>query len=155
MIENGATTIWELWNGNTADPNMNSQNHVMLLGDLLTWFYENLAGIRTDKTGVGFKKIIMKPCFPQGLSFVNASYNSVHGMIKSEWKKTGNTLEWKVVVPANTTALLYVPARSVDDITEAGKTVSSPGDAQVIKWENNIATIQIGSGEYHFTSQLN
>ena len=34
MIDNGATTIWELWNGDTADPAMNSHNHVMLLGDL-------------------------------------------------------------------------------------------------------------------------
>jgi alpha-L-rhamnosidase len=41
MIENDATTIWELWNGNTAAPDMNSYNHVMLLGDLIIWFYEN------------------------------------------------------------------------------------------------------------------
>ena len=39
MIDKGATTIWELWNGDTADPAMNSGNHVMLLGDLLTWYY--------------------------------------------------------------------------------------------------------------------
>ncbi|HUP11593.1 MAG TPA: family 78 glycoside hydrolase catalytic domain, partial [Niastella sp.] len=45
MVKNGATTIWELWNGNTANPSMNSQNHVMLLGDLLVWMYENAAGI--------------------------------------------------------------------------------------------------------------
>ncbi|MBK6936897.1 MAG: family 78 glycoside hydrolase catalytic domain [Chitinophagaceae bacterium] len=56
MAANGATTIWELWNGNTANPSMNSQNHVMMLGDLLIWYYENLAGIRSDKTEVGFKK---------------------------------------------------------------------------------------------------
>ena len=40
----GATTIWELWNGDTANPAMNSGNHLMLVGDLITWFYENLAG---------------------------------------------------------------------------------------------------------------
>ena len=43
MAEQGATTIWELWNGNTANPAMNSGNHVMLLGDFLPWCYENLA----------------------------------------------------------------------------------------------------------------
>ena len=67
MVENGATTIWELWNGNTANPEMNSQNHVMMLGDLLIWYYENLAGICTDKTDVGFKKIIFKPSDQPGL----------------------------------------------------------------------------------------
>ena len=38
MIEHGATTIWELWNGNTADPTMNSGNHVMLVGDFVSGF---------------------------------------------------------------------------------------------------------------------
>ena len=53
MVANGATTIWELWNGNTANPGMNSQNHVMLLGDLLIWYYENLAGIRSRQNRSG------------------------------------------------------------------------------------------------------
>ncbi|MDR1675436.1 MAG: family 78 glycoside hydrolase catalytic domain, partial [Tannerella sp.] len=53
MIEKGATTIWELWNGDTADPAMNSRNHVMLLGDLIIWYYENLAGIKNDPSSVG------------------------------------------------------------------------------------------------------
>jgi alpha-L-rhamnosidase len=47
MLEHGAT-IWELWNGNTADPGMNSHNHVMLVGDLETWLHEELAGIEPD-----------------------------------------------------------------------------------------------------------
>ena len=44
----GATTVWELWNGDTADPAMNSGNHVMQIGDLAVWMYEYLAGIRSD-----------------------------------------------------------------------------------------------------------
>ena len=83
MAENGATTIWELWNGNTANPRMNSQNHVMLLGDLIVWYYENLAGIKA--TEPGFKKIEMKPAMIEGLSYAKASYHSVQGLIKSEW----------------------------------------------------------------------
>ena len=57
----GATTIWELWNGDTADPAMNSGNHVMLVGDLGIWLYENLAGIKPDPEQPGFKHIIMRP----------------------------------------------------------------------------------------------
>jgi len=112
MIENGATTIWELWNGNTADPSMNSHNHVMLLGDLLIWYYECLAGISTDKEQVGFKKIIMKPVFPQGLDYVNASYESVYGKIGSNWQKDQNKkqIRWHITIPANTSAELTLPA---------------------------------------------
>ncbi|GFI52239.1 hypothetical protein IMSAGC021_00538 [Muribaculaceae bacterium] len=52
MTENGATTIWELWNGDKAAPSMNSGNHVMLLGDLLPWCFEHLAGIAPGADGL-------------------------------------------------------------------------------------------------------
>jgi alpha-L-rhamnosidase len=153
MIANGATTIWELWNGNTADPGMNSQNHVMMLGDLLIWYYENLAGIRTDKTDVGFKKIIMKPSLPDDLYFVNASYKSIHGIIKSGWKKNDKTFEWTISIPANTSATVYIPAKSINDVMETGKELSKAEGVQSVKWENGSAIVQIGSGQYKFISK--
>lgn len=64
MIKNGATTIWELWNGDTADPAMNSANHVMLLGDLLIWYYEDLAGIKCASRCSRFQKVGDGACFP-------------------------------------------------------------------------------------------
>ena len=74
MVEKGATTIWELWNGDTADPAMNSGNHVMQIGDLAVWMYEYLAGIRSDPEKPGFKHIIIHP-YPAGdLTFVKASH---------------------------------------------------------------------------------
>lgn len=150
MAENGATTIWELWNGNTADPGMNSQNHVMLLGDLLTWFYENLAGIRTNKTDVAFKKIIMKPTIPAGLDFVKASYNSFHGLIKSEWKNSMDQFEWKISIPANTSATVYIPANSVEEITENGSTTANNKDIKFIKEDDGAVVLEIVSGNYTF-----
>ena len=155
MVANGATTIWELWNGNTADPGMNSQNHVMLLGDLLTWYYENLAGIRSDKTDVAFKKIVMKPNLPAGLEFVNASYNSMHGLIKSAWQKNVDKFEWNVTIPANSSAVVHIPARSANDIMESGMEISKAEGVQSVKFENGIAIIHVGSGEYKFVSKLN
>jgi alpha-L-rhamnosidase len=150
MAANGATTIWELWNGNTADPNMNSQNHVMMLGDLLIWYYENLAGIRTDKTSVGFKKITMKPSLPAGLEFVNASYKSAYGLIKSNWKNSIHKFEWTISIPANTTATVHIPANSVDEIVESGKTIASDADIKFIKMDKGAAVFEIASGTYHF-----
>ena len=154
MVANGATTIWELWNGNTADPGMNSQNHVMLLGDLLTWYYENLAGIRSDKTDVAFKKIIMKPNLPADLDFVNASYNSMHGLIKSDWKKNADQFEWNVTIPANSSAVINIPARSLTDVMESGVDISKAEGVQSVKFENGIAIVQVGSGNYKFISKI-
>lgn len=107
MVRNGATTIWELWNGNTADPAMNSGNHVMLLGDLIIWEYECLGGIRAIEPG--YKKIQLKPYPIDGLDFVNCSYESVSGRIESNWRHDGNRFEWDITIPANTEAEVWIP----------------------------------------------
>ena len=118
MVRNGATTIWELWNGNTADPAMNSGNHVMLLGDLILWEYEYLGGIRALEPG--YKKIQLKPYPIDGLDFVNCAYNSVSGRIESNWKRNGNHFEWEIVIPANTEAEVWVPTKKGYEIKNLG-----------------------------------
>jgi alpha-L-rhamnosidase len=159
MAENGATTIWELWNGNTAAPEMNSGNHVMLLGDLITWLYEYLAGIKTDEANPAFKHIIMQPIpipdLPdgqKGLTFVKASYKSMYGLIKSEWNLDGIVFKWKVEIPANTSASLYIPAQSEKDVTVDGKSVVEVRGVKFLKFENGKAVYLVGSGKYEFTS---
>ncbi len=108
MAEHGATTIWELWNGDTASPKMNSGNHVMLLGDLLSWLYEDVAGIGAGDEG--FKHISMQPDFSvDELDDIDASYQSVYGKIVSRWKKEHGKLFWHVEIPANTKATLHLP----------------------------------------------
>ncbi len=153
MAENGATTIWELWNGNTANPQMNSQNHVMLLGDLLIWMYENLAGIKSDTKEVAFKKIIMKPLPVDGLSFVRSSYQSSQGLIKSDWKNSDQKFEWQITIPANTKAVISIPAVSEKMIFENGKPVSTVEGIRFIKMDGKTAVFEIGSGNYSFVSQ--
>jgi alpha-L-rhamnosidase len=152
MIENGATTIWELWNGNTADPAMNSHNHVMLLGDLLIWFYEYLAGIQNAPGYIGFEKIVMRPYPVEGLDFVKASYHSIHGLIKSSWNKDGQTFQWDITVPGNTTALVYVPATNKAQVTEGGVKASSAKGVKFVKMEDGYAVFEVGSGSYLFQS---
>jgi alpha-L-rhamnosidase len=104
MAVHGATTIWELWNGNTADPAMNSQNHIMLLGDLLTWCFEDLAGIAPAEPG--FKKIRLNPAFPKRLDSVKAAYECPYGMIISQWRRVGDSIIWDFTIPPNTSAIL-------------------------------------------------
>lgn len=150
MIENGATAIWELWNGNTAAPNMNSYNHVMMLGDLLIWYYEHLAGIKSSEESPGFKEMIMKPEPVEGLDFVNASHESAYGLIRSAWKKNDNTFSWEVTIPANTRARLYIPAKSEKGIKESGKQLSVSAGVRFTGMEGDRAVVEIGSGEYRF-----
>ena len=109
MIENGATTIWELWNGNTANPAMNSGNHVMLLGDVLPWCYERLGGISPLKPG--FKETLIAPDFMVNiLNKVEVSHSTPYGPVRSFWQRNGDeSIEWQVSIPANTKAVLVMP----------------------------------------------
>lgn len=117
MVRKGATTIWELWNGDTASPDMNSANHVMLLGDLLPWCYEKLAGIAPDRRNPGFKRIIMKPDFSiTGLDGVVASHNSPYGVIRSEWHRKDGHIDWRISIPVNCSATVFLPDGEVKEI---------------------------------------
>jgi len=125
MAANGATTIWELWNGNTASPKMNSGNHVMLLGDLLPWCYENLAGIKTSYEETAFKHIVLKPDFDiPDLENVNASYITPYGKVTSKWKKTPMHLDWEIAIPANTTAEVHLPNGNTEQVGSGSYTYS-------------------------------
>jgi len=154
MIEKGATTIWELWNGDTANPAMNSHNHVMLVGDLDIWFFEHLAGIKTDPERPGFKHIIFRPRPVSDLDFARASYNSMHGNIMSEWDIEGDTLTLSVTIPANTTGTVYVPAHDANDVAESGKPAAQSEQVKFIRMEDGAAVYEIGSGNYTFVSKM-
>ncbi len=149
MVEKGATTIWELWNGDTANPKMNSQNHVMLLGDLIIWYYENLAGIKCAPDSPGFGKIIMKPDFTEGLSFVNSSYKSMHGLIKSSWKKGEDALKWDIEIPANSVAEVYMPGDR-NSVYESKTPAKKVKGIKYLRSENGRSVFLIGSGSYSF-----
>jgi alpha-L-rhamnosidase len=145
MVGKGATTIWELWNGDTADPAMNSGNHVMLVGDLVIWLYENLAGIKADPAQPGFKHIIMKPTLVDGLNSVKATHRSPYGPIVSEWKRDGAQWRWHVEIPPNATATLYMP-------TPSFSVYPALRDSDRIEGDDKEAGLRIGSGSFDFRS---
>jgi alpha-L-rhamnosidase len=144
MIERGATTIWELWNGDTADPAMNSGNHVMLVGDFVAWLYEYVAGIRPDPEQPGFKHIIMKPTLVDDLKFVKATHRSPYGLISSEWHKDEMNFDWEIEVPPNTTATVYVPIII--------SSPNGPNPPYEVNREGSYSQLNVGSGKYHFQS---
>ena len=151
MIANDATTIWELWNGNTADPAMNSHNHVMLVGDLVIWCYENVAGICSDPGAPGFRHIIMRPTVVGDLTHVEATHHCPYGLIRSAWKRSGNEFQWTVITPPNTTATLYLPAASADEVTEGGKPLAQASGVRLIGQQGDRLVVEVGSGEYRWS----
>ena len=147
MIDNGATTIWELWNGNTANPAMNSGNHVMLLGDLIIWYYEDLAGIKNHPESVAFKKLLMEPKFPEGLTHVNATYNSVRGEIISEWSKENGQFIWDITIPGNTSAIVKLP-KELNIVSPEGEGVRN------VSYSDYGVEIELGSGTHQIIGNI-
>jgi alpha-L-rhamnosidase len=112
MIRQGATTIWELWNGNSAEPFMNSRNHVMLLGDLLTWLFEDVAGIQPRTAG--FEQITLRPHFI--LDSVDCKHESIRGPIHSRWETKDGKIEWSVSLPPNVETFVELRAESAKSV---------------------------------------
>jgi len=154
MAEHGATTVWELWNGDTADPSMNSGNHVMLIGDFIIWLYENLGGIQCDSGAIGFKKIVIKPTPVADLKWVKAQYDSPYGRIVSSWKLDDSNLMLNVTVPANTTATVFMPTQNAARLTESGKPVEKAEGVKFLRMQSGAAVYSVVSGTYRFQSKF-
>lgn len=125
LIEHGATTTWERWNGDQmrGDPSMNSYNHYAY-GAVAEWMYRYAAGIDASTTDPGFHTIYLHPNFDSRLGHLNFSYESTYGTVVSNWKVQGTDVEWNVTVPANSRATLPVDASNGSSFTLDGLPLS-------------------------------
>jgi alpha-L-rhamnosidase len=153
MVEKGATTVWELWNGDTADPAMNSGNHVMLVGDLVIWFYEYLAGIKSDPAQPGFKHILMRPQPLGDLQWVKATHHSPYGRIASAWRLEQGRFLWEITIPPNSTATVFVPGQTVATVLVNGKPAERSNAVKFLGMEQGSAKFEVESGTYKFEAK--
>ncbi|MFV0528713.1 MAG: family 78 glycoside hydrolase catalytic domain [Lachnospiraceae bacterium] len=122
QVKEGATTVWEHWDGKKTDgtmwsADMNSFNHYAY-GAIGEWIYRVAAGIECDEAKPGFKHTIIMPHAGGGLSYMNTSYNSIYGTIVSNWKREGAHIALHVEIPCNTT--WEVRLKDVRELKEAG-----------------------------------
>lgn len=121
-IEKGATTIWEDWMG--IDKNgvpKNSLNHYAP-GASLSWLYSHCAGIRS--LSPGFERVQIKPVPGGDLQWVKASYQSIHGMIRSEWRVEGERFILETEVPAGIYCEIILPDGTHKEMKNGGIMVS-------------------------------
>lgn len=117
-VKNGATSIWERWNGWTkkdgpGDVNMNSYSHYAY-GAVVEWMYDTIAGI--DHTGKGFQNIILKPQPGGSLKHAEAEFDSPYGIIKSSWRKNGTRFIYDITIPTNTQATVKLPVTNLKNV---------------------------------------
>jgi alpha-L-rhamnosidase len=167
-VEQGATTIWEHWDSYTKahgfggmdgkqNASMNSFDHYSF-GAVGEWMLNDLAGIQS--AAPGYEKIIIHPHPPSPdrnrehapIDWVKAHYDSIHGRIASAWRRTADKFELDVQIPANTTATIYLPTGDPDSIRESGQPLASAADVKLLRSENQLAVLGVGSGSYHFAT---
>ncbi len=154
MVRMGATTIWERWNsilpdGRIHEPSMNSFNHYAF-GCVGEWLFGIVAGIQELEPG--FKRIRIRP-IADGFSFVRARYHSVRGLIAVEWRKENGRFHLQVQVPANTTALVFVPTKDPSKVTESGQLASQSEGVRFLGTQDGFAVYEVGSGRYYFVTE--
>jgi alpha-L-rhamnosidase len=149
-VTQGATTIWERWDGQKPDgtfqsAGMNSFNHYAY-GAIGEWLYNYVAGIQIDPENPGYKHFFLAPHPGGGLTHAKAVYKSMYGEIKSDWKTEGNQMVYDVTIPANTTATVTLPSASPEKVLLNDSPLKN--DAQQ---NDEGVTLKLGSGEYRFS----
>ncbi len=153
-VVNGATSVWERWNSYTIENGfggnngMNSFNHYSL-GAVGSWMMEYQAGIGRGETA-GFQSFVLQPLPGGHFTYVKAAYDSQYGRIESGWTaEDGKLATYDAIVPANTTAILYLPATE----EEAQSLMDIAGASYEGMEEHNgmmTAVFELESGSYHF-----
>jgi alpha-L-rhamnosidase len=157
-VKMGATTIWERWDGQKPDssfqtPGMNSFNHYAY-GAIGDWMYRNITGLDTYEDGAGYKKTIIRPHPGGKLVYANADLETGYGKLSSHWKMADGKFLLDVEIPANTTADIFIPAASADEIMENEKPLSESKEVKLAGKEGKYIELHTGSGNYHFSAVL-
>jgi alpha-L-rhamnosidase len=119
------------------------------------WLYQSVLGIQPDPAGPGFKRFILapQPDPATGLTAASGWYDSPYGRIVSQWKMEDSKFNMDVVIPPNTTATVYVPAKSEAEVAESGKPAAKTPGVKFLRMESGAAVYEVGSGCYSFASE--
>ena len=145
QLAKGATALTESW---SALPT-NSNNHFML-GHLMEWFYRGILGIDQSKSSIAYKEILIKPGVVGDLVSAKGSYQSIYGTVSVDWKKQNGSFQLRTEIPANTTAIVYLPTTTSSTVFEGNEPVHKKKDIRFVGIENGKAKFNVGSGVYDF-----
>lgn len=112
MPKNGATTIWESWEGTQTQGGIASLNHYSK-GAVCEWLFKTMCGIRVD----GENHFVIAPRPGGSFTYAKASYRSIYGEVESGWEKTESGCTFLIRIPENTSAMIILPDGSNQTVT--------------------------------------
>jgi alpha-L-rhamnosidase len=142
MVRNGATTIWEQWDGQGA-------RNQYAFGSVGGFLFRHMAGIKAQTPG--FEAIVIRPQLSSRVARGGGDYHSVMGRISTDWTCDGDeAFALEVTIPANVTAHVHLPAGGSSRLMESGQAVAEREDMFVVKRSDREAIVAVGSGTYRF-----
>lgn len=113
VIRNGGTTMWERWDGWTAErgfqtPAMNSFNHYAL-GSVGEWLFETVGGLAPDPAAPGFARAIVRPHPDVRIGQARVSRQTPAGEFTVSWTYGDDVFRLRVTVPDRASACVHVP----------------------------------------------
>ncbi|MDQ0693108.1 hypothetical protein QF047_004068 [Arthrobacter sp. W4I7] len=111
MVDRGATTMWELWNGIDADGNPHQSLNHYSKGAVVSFLHRYTAGLRQAPGSAGYERIIIEPRPGAGLTSAATSHQGPQGLIEVEWMTADGGLQLRAAVPAGTTAEVHLPGQ--------------------------------------------
>lgn len=155
-IRNGATTIWERWDGWTEargfqSTMMNSFNHYSL-GSVGEWLWRSVAGIDQTADSVGFGALVIAPRLGERLDWVSGRYDSPRGVISVRWQRDGDGVRGDIEIPPGRHCELRLPARATADVTVDGQPAADVTGVTVLGVDAGIARLQVNPGQWNVAS---
>ena len=153
-VRQGATTIWERLDSFTLDRgfggnnSMNSFNHYSF-GAVGGWMLSRILGVCRGKAAACWD---LEPTpDPDGIvTWAGGSVQTVKGLYESAWRKTESGTEYHITIPANTTAVLRLPAKQESKITEGGGIAAKAPGVEALGFESGRAVFRLQSGSFRF-----
>lgn len=156
-ITQGATTMWERWNSYShktgfGDAGMNSFNHYAY-GAIGEWLYKSVAGIWRDEANPGYKNIIFNPKLGGGITFASGTHETPYGLASSSWRVSDGVMEWRIVIPPNSTGTVVFPTSNSASVRVNGYKV--PEKDFVRNSDGTLTVDKMPSGEYQILLRPN
>ncbi len=157
-VKQGATTIWERWDGVRPDgtfqsEGMNSFNHYAY-GAIGEWLYRVVAGIEIDPEAPGYRHILIRPRPGGGLTLATASHMAPYGKVSTAWAIKDGSFELMVEIPANTSAQITLPTAQLAEVRESGQAVTVGDGIVAIRQDGSSVIVDVGSGSYRFACPI-
>ncbi len=147
QLARGATSLTEAWDANPRS----SQNHFML-GQIVEWFYGDLAGLAPDPAFPGFERVRIRPQPLPGVTWAKATHASPRGRVSVAWRQEEGTFHLDLELPPNTSAEVWLPTTDVSNVREGGEPLGQATGVRFLRQEGGRAVLAVDSGRYALSS---